>query len=448
MFKKYSRAPFYIVVFLICSALLIMDSVFASIMQNNKKIKHPMNNYYEKYNKKRIKDNKHKESSARCSALQMSYDKNVADEIKFLFDNPPIVETRYAALMDYNSGIFLYEKNSNVKIVPSSMTKMMTTYVVFKLLKEKRINENDMLDVSEKAWKTGGTKMFLAVNSKVSVKDLLLGVIVQSGNDACITLAEGIAGSEEAFVGEMNLQAKRLGMVNTKFLNVTGLFQEGHFSTTHDLAILGRSLIKDFPEYYSIYSRKEFTYHNIKQSNRNTMLGENGVDGIKTGYTDEGGYGITTSAVVNGRRLISVVNGLCSNKARVSDSMKLLGYGFNKSKSIVFYKANQVIANVDVEYGSNFSVPIAAKNDVQIVVPYQGISGIDPTLIDLKVSYSNNITAPVAENHELGKIKIFVRDNMIQEIPLYTLKSVGRANFVQHLVQNIEKIFFKKSIYS
>lgn len=374
------------------------------------------------------------------------------EQVYAFWGTAPKLGAKYAILLDYNSGIPLYEKNADAQMAPSSMTKMMTVYLVFKALKEGRISMDDTFTVSEKAWRTGGSKMFVALNASVPVSELLLGAIVQSGNDACVVLAEGLAGSEEAFADDMNKEAVELGMTNTHFCNATGLPHDGHFSTARDLATLGASLIRDFPEYYKMHSQRWFSYNGIRQNNRNSLLGKNGVDGIKTGRTDDGGYGVTTSAVINGRRLVCVVNGSSSNSERMNDSDVLLSYGFNRSNSVALFKAGEPVVSANVSYGSTLSVPLVLGDDLSVVSPYsaQGTrsESINYSMFDVKVRYTDNVAAPIVKGQILGEVVVTVGTREVKRAKLYAAHSVGTANFLQKLVQNVEKILFISTLGS
>ena len=274
-----------------------------------------------------------------------------------LVATPPTINAKAYVLMDANSGQILAQKNMDQKQPPASLTKMMTLYVISHALQNGTIKLDDQVPVSEKAWRMSGSKMFIKVGTTVSVEDLIQGIIVDSGNDACVALAEYIGGSEQGFADMMNAETKALGMQNTHFLNSTGLpegenFQTDHYSTAHDLAILGYALIRDFPEYYPWYKQKWFTYNKIKQPNRNRLLWRYpNADGLKTGHTDEAGFCLVSSAQSDNMRLIAVVLGAPTDEARATDSIHLLDYGFRFFTTHVIYKANTPIANVRVWNG-------------------------------------------------------------------------------------------------
>lgn len=307
-----------------------------------------------------------------------------------------------AIIMDAETGEILMAKNPDERMPTSSMSKTMTAYAVFKALDEGRIQLGDTLPVSEKAWRKGGSKMFVEVNSNVSVEDLLKGVIVQSGNDATIVLAEGLAGSEENFARSITQMAKNIGMKNTQFKNASGWPDPDHYSTAHDLAILAKHLIDDYPEYYKLFSIEEFTYNDIKQPNRNPLLYRNmGVDGIKTGHTEAGGYGLMASAERDGRRLILVVNGLESSRMRASESARLIEWGFNSFEKLNLFNAGSDVEKIDVVYGETKTVPVTVKQDISINL-------YKPQEDDLKVvvEYQDPLYAPIEEGETVGTLRI------------------------------------------
>lgn len=273
-------------------------------------------------------------------------------------------------LVDFHSGKTLADKEPDLRVDPASITKLMTSYVVFRELKDGDLALDDMVRISEKAWRTGGSRMFVEVDTEVSVEDLLKGVIVQSGNDASVALAEHVAGSEEVFAQMMNAEAKRLGMANTSYRNATGLPAPEHYTTARDVAILARSLIREFPGYYQWYSQREFTYNDITQSNRNRLLWrDRSVDGLKTGHTEAAGYCLATSAERNGMRLISVVMGTASDNARVAANQSLLNYGFRFFETFKLYSAGDVIASTPVWKGTRDEMRLAVTEDVFVTVP-------------------------------------------------------------------------------
>jgi len=348
-----------------------------------------------------------------------------------------------AILIDYNSGVTLYAKNQDQIIAPSSMTKMMTAYVMFDRLKNNEISYNDKLYVSKKAWATGGSKMFVKHNDQVSVSDLIKGMIIQSGNDASIVLAEGIFGNESYCVDVMNRFAAELGMNNTHFVNVNGLPDPNHFSTVHDLALLGIALIRDFPEYYHYHSEKQFTYNDIAQYNKNVLLGDNGVDGIKTGYTSAGKYGIVASAAnKDGKRLIAAVSMAQSEKERAEETIKLLNYGFHNFVDKTFFRAGDTIVKVDVAYGDKISIDAITEHDITIPLPRHDLK-FNKAKVNSKlhgvIKYDNNIDAPINRGDKIGELVLHYNDDYVS-FPLVAKEDVHKANFIHRLARNIHKI--------
>ncbi|MFN8911766.1 MAG: D-alanyl-D-alanine carboxypeptidase family protein, partial [Alphaproteobacteria bacterium] len=257
----------------------------------------------------------------------------------------------YAVLVDVKTDAVLYTKNADIQVPPSSMSKLMSVYLAFNALSQNTISMDDIFTVTEEAWKVGGSTMFLEPNDKVSVKDLLRGTIIHSGNDSCFTLATGLAGTEQRFVDQMNNMAKKIGLRNSHFTNATGMPDERHYMSINDIAILSKKLISDFPDLYHMFSEKEFSYHNITQPNRNYLVGEHGIDGLKTGHTERVGYGIAVSAQQGDRRLIAVVNGLSSESERLDEAKKLILHGFDSFENYHIASANKPIANIDVWHG-------------------------------------------------------------------------------------------------
>jgi D-alanyl-D-alanine carboxypeptidase (penicillin-binding protein 5/6) len=282
------------------------------------------------------------------------------------------METRaqQAVLIDLSTNTVLLEKNADQAMYPSSMSKLMTAYVAFKQLHDGGLQWENKLTVSERAWRTGGSKMFVGLNEQISVRDLLQGIITQSGNDACITLAEGIAGSEEGYVAMMNEAASDIGLRHSHFNNTTGLPDPRHYTTARDLSIIASRILKDFPDFYPMYSVRSFTYNNITQPNRNPLLGNfAGADGLKTGHTDAAGYGLVGSAIRDGRRLLLVVNGLPSLTARAEDSARLLDWGFREFVSTAVVKKDAVVVEADVWLGNPARVKLVAGADLQLTIP-------------------------------------------------------------------------------
>lgn len=343
-------------------------------------------------------------------------------------------------LIDYETGEILFAKNDTELMTPSSMSKIMTTYIVFSGLQDGSLNLQERFSVSEKAWKAPGSRMFLALNSKVRVEDLIRGMIVQSGNDACIVLAEGMFGSEDIFVQHMNDKAKELGLLDSHFTNVTGLPEPDHYMTARDLAILAVALIRNFPDYYWYHSEKDFGYNKIMQSNRNTLLGIGGVDGVKTGHTENGGYGIVVSAERNGRRLIGVVNGLNSIKERTEEAAKLLNYGFNSFSRRALYCEGEPVEKINIWYGDKPQTFLTVKNSVQLYVSRYLAKNAG---VEVYLEYSDNLSAPIKAGTEVGTMTIktstIYGDSI--KVPLIIGEDINKANFVQKALQNLDILF-------
>ncbi len=336
-----------------------------------------------------------------------------------------------AILIDADTRTVLMEKNSQVKMPTSSMSKVLTAYLVFEALKDGRLKMEQTLPVSERAWRMQGSKMFVPLNTQVKVEDLLQGVIVQSGNDATIVLAEGVSGSEEAFADALNKKAQQLGMANSHFMNASGWPEENHYSTAYDLAIMAYSLIRDFPEYYHFYSQKDYTYNGIKQGNRNPLLYRNiGADGVKTGHTEDAGYGLIGSAVQDGRRLILVVNGLDSMQARADESAAILSWGFANFKHIDLFKAGEVLENASVWMGMKQYVPVVVKDNVK------GIYKIDEkNRLKVTAIINEPVQAPVKKDTQIGMLKIKMGDFPERSVPLYAAEDVAEMGWMQRIVE-------------
>ncbi|WP_417828613.1 D-alanyl-D-alanine carboxypeptidase family protein [Thalassospira sp.] len=335
-------------------------------------------------------------------------------------------KAREAFIMDFDTGAVLLDKEGDTLTEPASMTKMMTVHMLFKYIKDGRVSMDDTFHVSEKAWRKGGSKMFVEVNSNVSVSDLLHGIIVQSGNDAAIVVAEGLSGSEEAFAEAMTAEARAIGMTKSVFKNATGWPAEGHLVTVRDLAILARDTIRNFPDLYKLYSVKEFTYNGIRQPNRNPLLGTSaGVDGLKTGHTESAGYGLTASAERDGRRLILVVNGLDSIRERRTESQKLLDWGFREFDNYDLFAEGEVVSSANVWLGSETKVDLVADKEILLTLPRTASR-------DMKVSvvYEGPIPAPISQGDQIAMLKVEVPDQETIEFPLYAAHDVGRLGFV------------------
>jgi len=338
---------------------------------------------------------------------------------------------RWAVAVDYNTGATLLDKDADVQMPPSSMTKLLTAYVVFTSLKSGKLSLDQTLPVSENAWRTGGAKtggstMFLDLNSNVKVEDLIRGMIVQSGNDACIVLAEGIAGSESAFVDQMNQTAKKLGLNHSHFVNSSGLPDANHYMSVRDIATLAAHLIRDFPEYYHYDSEKSFTYNNIHQDNRNPLVLNGTADGLKTGHTEAGGYGLCASAERNGRRVIVVLNGMGSRKQRSSEGERIMDWSFANFQDVNVVKNGQLIDHAAVWLGTAPDVPMVASRDLILTMPNDWRDHIKGS-----VSYAQPVNAPVAMGAKIGELSLsFPGYNMLpQQIDLIAGNDVPELGF-------------------
>ena len=342
---------------------------------------------------------------------------------------PPPVAARAWLLLDVGSGQVLTAENPDQRIEPASLTKLMTAYLAFAAVKGKTLTLDQTIPVSPKAWKVPGSKMFIEPQTPVTVKELLHGMIVQSGNDACVALAEAIAGSEEAFAQLMNKEAARLGLKNTHFENATGLPHPSHLTTVRDLSVLATALIRDFPEFYSIYSVKEYTYNKIKQPNRNRLLFlDPTVDGVKTGHTDSAGYCLIASAKRNDRRLLSVVVGTTSDSVRAQESQKLLNWGYLAYDTVKVYSANQAVNEPRVWKGKENTVKAGFLNDFVLSVP-KG----DADKLKANVVSQQPLLAPIAKGQQIGTLQLSLGDKPIGEYPLVAIDEVPQAGWFGRL---------------
>lgn len=349
---------------------------------------------------------------------------------------PPLKAPSFV-LMDFDSGEVLASKDPDKRVEPASITKIMTAYIVFRELAEGKIQLADPVTVSEKAWRMQGSRMFIEVGKQVSVEELLKGMIIQSGNDASVALAEFVAGSEAAFVQLMNHQAQRLGMSNTHFTNATGLPNPQHYMSTTDIGLLSRAMIGDFPSYYPWYAEKNYTYNGIKQGNRNTLLYRDpSVDGIKTGHTESAGYCLVASAKREQMRLISVVVGTDSEKARASESQTLLNYGFRFFETHRLYGANDPLARARVWKGAQQEVPLGLADNLYVTIPRGRYKQLKATM-DLKT----DILAPASQGQELGTVNITLEGEPLLQRPLIALQSVAEGNLLQRTMDTV-KLWF------
>ncbi len=350
---------------------------------------------------------------------------------------PPTFDATSYFLIDFDSGRVLAEKNPDDHMEPASITKLMTAYLVDKAIADGDIALDDMVTISEKAWRMKGSKMFVEVGKEVSVDELMKGLIIQSGNDASVALAEHIAGSESAFAGYMNHQAKVLGMTNTNYVNATGWPDENHYSSARDIAILTRAKIKDFPESYSYYKEREYTFNKIRQFNRNRLLWrDDSVDGVKTGHTEAAGYCLVASAERDEMRLISVVLGTASDKARTQSSQSLLNYGFRYFETHKLYRSDEVLKTAQIWYGDQEQVSMGVGKDIFITIPRGRYRDLDAAMeIDAEIS------APVARGQGLGQVVIKLDDEVILEDAIVAMQAVNEGSLIDRAMDSIELMF-------
>jgi D-alanyl-D-alanine carboxypeptidase (penicillin-binding protein 5/6) len=354
-----------------------------------------------------------------------------------LIPTPPQLSASSYILMDAYTGDILVENNADEALPPASLTKLMTAYIIEYELARGNLSLEDKVNISEKAWRMEGSRMFIREGTQVQLEDLMRGIIIQSGNDASVAAAEHIAGSESAFADLMNQHAQLLGMENTHFVNATGFPAEDHYSSAHDIAKLSRATILQFPENFSMYSEKDFTYNNIRQPNRNKLLWrDKTVDGLKTGHTDAAGFCLAATAVRNGTRLITVVMGTNSDAARAVESQKLLDYGFRYYETRKLYSRGQVVNNARVWGGSQSSVKVGFADDVLVTMPRQQGASI-PATLDMQ----QEITAPIAVGDVLGKIVVGLEGNVLLERSVVALEAVEEGGFFKRMFDSI-KLFF------
>ena len=351
---------------------------------------------------------------------------------------PPTVTARTWLLLDATSGQPIASLNPGERVEPASLTKLMTAYVVFAALRNNSLSLKQTVRVSERAWRAAGSRMFIVPGSLVAVEDLLHGMIVQSGNDACLALAEAIAGSEEAFVERMNREAQRLGLKDTHFTNSSGLPDPGHYSTANDLALLTLSLIRDFPDQYKLYAEREYRYNNITQQNRNRLLWlDPNVDGVKTGHTESAGYCLIASARRGGRRLVSVVIGAPSDRLRAQESQKLLNFGFQSYDGVRLYEKDQEVSRLKVWKGSARELTAGVAADLYVTVPKGTAEKLQADLISLQP-----LVAPVAAGQRVATLRVSHEGRPLGEYPVVALESVGIAGILRRAWDGIA-LWFK-----
>jgi D-alanyl-D-alanine carboxypeptidase (penicillin-binding protein 5/6) len=341
---------------------------------------------------------------------------------------PSVAASSYL-LMDFNSGRVLAEKDPDKRVAPASLTKIMTVYVVFRELKAGHLALDEKVTISQNAWETGGSKMFVEVNKQVPIEDLLQGVVIQSGNDASVALAEHVAGSEQTFATMMNEQAARLGMTNTHFENSMGLPTENHYSSARDLATLAQALIKEFPEYYRWDSQKEFTYNGITQQNRNQLLWRDpSVDGIKTGFTDDAGYCMVASAKREDMRLISVVMGTASANARANESQSLINYGFRFFETHRLYEGGKALTEAKVRKGETSKLQVGLAEDFYVTAPRKHFSELKA-----ETQLDKAILAPLNKGDAVGNLVVTLEGETIASKPLVAMDAIAQGGLFRRL---------------
>jgi D-alanyl-D-alanine carboxypeptidase (penicillin-binding protein 5/6) len=346
---------------------------------------------------------------------------------------PPAIAASGYLLIDIDSDAVLAANDPDQRLEPASLTKIMTAYVVFRELRGGSVKLSDQVLVSEKAWKTPGSRMFIEVNKRVSVEDLLKGMIIQSGNDASVALAEHVAGSEDAFANLMNEHARRLGMENTQFVNATGLPDEQHYTTPHDIARVTEAMIREFPELYKLYSVREFTFNDIRQHNRNKLLWrDESVDGVKTGHTDAAGYCLVASAKRDGMRLVSVVMGTESEKARLKESQSLLNYGFRFYETHRLYGAADRLTRTRVWMGDREEVSLGLAEALYVTIPRRQYDKLNA-----RTEIRSQLQAPLAKGQQVGEVIVELDGDVITRQPLVTLDEVAEGGIWRTVVDRV-----------
>ena len=360
-----------------------------------------------------------------------------------LVPDPPPLEASSYYLLDFESGQTIAAFNADAPIPPASLTKIMTVYTAFRELADGRLTLTDPVTISKKAWRTGGSRMFLEPNKPATIEQLLKGIIIQSGNDASVAIAEHISGNEATFAQLMNQTAATLQMNNTHFSNSMGLPSSDHYSSAHDLALLTSALIRDFPEYYDWHSIKEYTYNNIKQHNRNNLLWRDPtVDGVKTGHTEAAGYCLVASAKRDGRRLISVVTGTKSTDARANANQALLNYGFRFFATSKIHTAAEILKQPRIWMGTTETLPLGLTEDLTVTVPSRYADKLTSA-----IEIDANITAPVEKGQQLGLIKVMLDDTMITQRPLVALQAMAKGGLMRRLYDQGSRLIQKTTGY-
>ena len=365
--------------------------------------------------------------------------------VSFAYANPKI-DARTIILQDYHSEEILYELDADAQIYPASMTKIMTSIIAFDLLKKNKLNLDDEFIVSENAWRlsqSGYSSMFIMINDQVTVEDLLKGIIIASGNDACVALAEGIAGSEENFAEMMNEKASEIGMTSTNFTNSSGINDPENISTVRDIALMSKYLIENYPKYYELFKEKTFTWDRtggdpIKQGNRNPLLYKNkGADGIKTGYLAVEKYSLASSMKKNDRRLIAVASGFNTKNLRSSESLKLLNWGFRNTNTFEVSKKNLTTFELDTWLGKNSKVKAVSKEDYYITISKKNIRNLNVFL-----KYDGPIVAPIRKNDKIAELVVSNKDEILKSLPLYAAEDIKKVNFFKSLITSINYLIW------
>ena len=358
----------------------------------------------------------------------------------------PNINARTGILVDFHSDEILFELDPDSQIYPASMTKIMTSIIAFDLLKKNKISLDDMYVVSENAWRlsqSGYSSMFIMVNDQVSVEDLLKGIIIASGNDACVALAEGIAGSEENFAEMMNEKASEIGMTSTNFTNSSGINDPDNVSTVRDIAIMSKYLINNYPEFYELFKEKTFTWDRtggdpIKQGNRNPLLYKNvGVDGVKTGYLAVEKYSLASSMLKNDRRLIAVASGFANKNLRSSESLKLLNWGYRNTNTFEISKKDQSFFELDTWLGKNEKVKAVTNEDYYITIEKKDVRNLK-----VSIEYNGPINAPIQKGDKIAKLIVTNKDEIIKTLPLYSSENIKKVNFFKSLITSINYLIW------
>lgn len=372
-----------------------------------------------------------------CLCLLLTALPALAQPIPTMIPSPPQLAASSWILMDADSGRVLVDHNADERLPPASLTKLMTAYLVERELDRGNIALDDMVDVSEKAWRTGGSKMFIEVDTQVPVEQLLNGIIIASGNDASVAMAEYLAGGEAPFADMMNQHATRLGMNDTNFVNATGLPGDEHYSSAHDMALLAQHIINDYPEHYAIYAEKEFSFNDINQPNRNRLLWRDpSVDGLKTGWTTEAGYGLVASAKRDDMRLISVVMGTDSEEARAQETQKLLSYGFRYFETLELYERGAVLNTPRVWGGDKNELRVGVGQDIHMTVPRAR-----NTELTARLDIRPDLMAPINAGDQVGTLEVRLGDEAVGERSLVALESIEEGGIFKRLFDQVQRFF-------